>query len=141
MTTEDDFQKALDRCPEDRQCRLVFADFLDERDDPRAEGYRAIAALPKPNCKTTNGDKVPFIWMADSYRIPGSLYAGLPGDWFGQLEGVSRYHDGSRAPAGYRWKNYDTRGDAENAAAFAFAKLPPERRAELLATEPVGAGT
>ncbi len=44
MTTEDDFQAALDANPDDWQTRLVFADWLDERGDARAEGYRALGA-------------------------------------------------------------------------------------------------
>ena len=43
MTSEDDFQAALDTSPDDWQTRLVFADWLQERGDPRAEGYRALA--------------------------------------------------------------------------------------------------
>ena len=35
MTTEDDFQTAIDAHPEDWQTRLVFADWLDEHNDPR----------------------------------------------------------------------------------------------------------
>jgi uncharacterized protein (TIGR02996 family) len=42
VTTEDDFQKALDKRPDDWQTRLVFADFLEERGDPRAAGYRIL---------------------------------------------------------------------------------------------------
>ena len=45
MTTEDDFQAALDADPENWQTRLVFADWLQERGDPRAEGYRALGVL------------------------------------------------------------------------------------------------
>ena len=45
MTTEEDFQKALDANPDDWQTRLVFADWLQDRDDPRADGYRALAVL------------------------------------------------------------------------------------------------
>jgi uncharacterized protein (TIGR02996 family) len=45
LTTEDDFQNALDANPEDHQTRLVFADWLQERVDPRAEGYRALGRL------------------------------------------------------------------------------------------------
>src|SRR5204863_136709 len=42
VTTEDDFQNALDADPADWQTRLVFADWLQERGDVRAEGYRAL---------------------------------------------------------------------------------------------------
>ena len=33
MTTEDDFQRALDANPDDWQTRLVFADWLEDRGD------------------------------------------------------------------------------------------------------------
>lgn len=45
MTTEDDFQNAIDASPDDWNARLVFADWLQEQGDPRAEGYRALGAL------------------------------------------------------------------------------------------------
>jgi uncharacterized protein (TIGR02996 family) len=47
VTTEDDFQLAIDADPEDCQLRMVFADWLDEQvpPDPRAEGYRALGRL------------------------------------------------------------------------------------------------
>src|SRR5262245_54586051 len=47
MTTEDDFQRTLDATPEDWQTRMVFADWLDERGDPRAAGYRALGKLTR----------------------------------------------------------------------------------------------
>lgn len=40
MTTEAEFQAMLDANPSDGHTRMVFADWLQERDDPRAEGYR-----------------------------------------------------------------------------------------------------
>ena len=42
VTTGDDFQRRLDEHPDDFQTRPVFADWLEERGDPRAEGYRAL---------------------------------------------------------------------------------------------------
>ena len=42
MTTEDDFRRLIDSNPNDWQNYLVFADWLQERDDPRAVGYRAM---------------------------------------------------------------------------------------------------
>lgn len=47
MTTEGDFQVALDADPSDWQTRLVFADWLQERDDPRAEWYRVSGTYRK----------------------------------------------------------------------------------------------
>lgn len=43
MTTEDDFQNHLDLNPLDFHTRLVFADWLEERDDPRGPAYREPA--------------------------------------------------------------------------------------------------
>ena len=40
MTTEDDFHRRLDECPEDAHTRLVFADWLEEHGDPRADPVR-----------------------------------------------------------------------------------------------------
>ena len=45
MTTEDHFQAALDENPSDWQTRLVLADWLQDRDDPRADGYRVLGRL------------------------------------------------------------------------------------------------
>jgi uncharacterized protein (TIGR02996 family) len=45
MTSEEDFQRALNRNPSDHLTRLVFADYLDELGDPRADGYRALGLL------------------------------------------------------------------------------------------------
>jgi uncharacterized protein (TIGR02996 family) len=56
MTTEDDFQRALDADTTDWQTRLVFADWLEEQGDPRADGYRALGVLKK--------------WPTDSIRSP-----------------------------------------------------------------------
>ncbi len=38
MTTEEDFQAALDLHPDDWQTRLVFADWLQDRSDSPADG-------------------------------------------------------------------------------------------------------
>lgn len=45
MTTEEDFQRALDADPENGGLRMVFADYLDEQGDPRGPGYRALGLL------------------------------------------------------------------------------------------------
>jgi uncharacterized protein (TIGR02996 family) len=48
MTSEDDFQAKLDETPYDWQTRMVFADYLGDLDDPRAEGYRLMGV----RCRT-----------------------------------------------------------------------------------------
>lgn len=117
MTTEDDFQRQLDEHPDDFQTRLVFADWLEERNDPRAEGYRVLGMLrkwPKPlsDWWWANARVEPY--MADHEK--------LDYDWYRRMQP-------SPPPA---FANYSSRRSAEDAAALAFAKLPEERRAELL---------
>ena len=125
MTSEDDFQRALDADPDDWQTRLVFADWLQDRDDQRAEGYRALGLNQRVpirrsarrwawySCRHTTGDDVT------------SWIRGVLPDFWATVRGS-------------KIGSHRTRRAAEDAAALAFAKLPPERRAELLAV-PVGA--
>ena len=128
MTTEDDFHKALDANPDDHQTRLVFADFLQEHGDPRAEGYRALGTLGKRPNNSGNGDV--FYENANYRRYGGIEPRYLPEDWFNlvnleELEGMKP-----------RWsttpKEHRTRRHLEDAAALAFSQLPHARREELL---------
>lgn len=130
MTTEEDFQRALDEHPEDWQTRLVFADWLDERDDPRAEGYRALGVRRWSPWDAIGGS---YSWWdferggrhpsrGDPDPEPG--FGELPTDWFDAL--------GPRDYGKNDW-GFESRSEAEDAAALAFAKLPAERRAQLLA--------
>jgi uncharacterized protein (TIGR02996 family) len=132
VTTEEDFQRALDANPEDWQARLVFADWLDERGDLRAEGYRALGRLrlrPYPM------DNSRHWWTAEGDGPP--TFNHLPPDWFEKVAGY-QYRTGRwRWPE--RWDHrHNNRGDIEDAAALAFFELPAERRAALLATENTG---
>lgn len=131
MTTEDDFQAVLDANPDDWQTRLVFADWLQERDDPRSEGYRALGANQCIPDLTAEGD-----WMWSMY---GSLYCLPHHDYSCWWDQFARRFVPRESGYGvvlncYRWC---ARREAEDDAALAFAKLPPERRAELLAAQPV----
>ena len=47
FTTEDQFQKHLDEHITHHMTRLVFADYLEDIGDPRAEGYRVLGKLKK----------------------------------------------------------------------------------------------
>ena len=123
MTTENDFQTALDASLGDWQTRLVFADWLEENGDPRAEGYRALGVNRK--CPQQRGRY--FLWFAVSGHHL-SCPNHLPVAWFdhvapGDHSGFMRFdHD-----------EFSSRRDAENAAALAFGRLPASRRSELLA--------
>lgn len=131
MNEEAGFHAALDANPEDHGVRLVLADWLQDRDDARAEGYRALVAigfrpvevsgiswLGTMRIESLFRNREPF----DTYTYRPCL---LPDDWF---EAVA----GEKTTSGY-WMEFDTRREAEDAAAIGFAKLPAKRRAELLA--------
>jgi uncharacterized protein (TIGR02996 family) len=45
MTSEEDFLNKLRDNPKDWQLRLVFADWLQERNDPRADGMRVVGGF------------------------------------------------------------------------------------------------
>jgi uncharacterized protein (TIGR02996 family) len=151
VTTEDDFQKALDASPNDWQARLVFADWLQEQGDPRAEGYRALGLLrrvPTWAFYQPLGRDPWYLWVSESYLdaligLRGGSFkklakvlrlAALPADWCARIA--------ARAPKAQRekwntrggWFGYGTtRREADDDAALAFARLPAARRAELLA--------
>ena len=134
MTTEDDFQSALDAHPDDWNTRLVFADWLDEHGDPRAVGYRALGQLRL--CPFV--DETFFWWTTlASSCCPAHGVRGngcsLPRDWF-ELVDLSPSNETFK-PDG-KPDVTTTRREAEDAAALAFAQLPEARRAELLAPKP-----
>src|SRR5262249_14717448 len=112
VTTEDEFQQLLDANPEDRQTRLVFADWLQERNDPRAEGGRAIAVLPVVNCRNAMTDNGHYLWMKRSWAgSHESVYPTLTDDWVGSLEGgFQLFTEGAPVPtndvASGKWRDY-----------------------------------
>jgi uncharacterized protein (TIGR02996 family) len=128
VTTEDDFQKQLDMHPDDFQTKLVFADWLQERGDERAEGYRAMGVrrlYPFTATQAHGSWKNQTAWMFGkprSHKCPRAQK--LPLDWFEQVAQT----EGSD----YWWCRFLSRRACEDAVARAFAQLPAERRAELL---------
>ena len=141
MTTEDDFQAALDANLSDWQTRLVFADWLQERGDPRADGYRALGVNRRWPYNTgvgPDGQKGAAWWCTRLHVL--SLHGSdtsydLPHDWFLAIEGHGDHEN-------YRPFYSDEtrtvfRHEIEDAAALAFAKLPAARQAELLAAQPI----
>jgi uncharacterized protein (TIGR02996 family) len=127
VTTEDDFRTTLDANPEDWQTRLVYADWLQDRGDPRAEGYRALGTLRRwPRKFGTNRFRFykPDEWLTGP--------DDLPADWWNAAEPKKNFKGGDAV--GALWNR--SRSNVEDAAALAFAKLPPERRAELLTGPP-----
>jgi uncharacterized protein (TIGR02996 family) len=135
MTTEDDFQAALDANPDDHNTRLVFADWLQDRDDPRAEAYRALGLLQRrPGCWRAYDSRTYALWC---WRAGSGTTSEaeelLPDDWYALL---ARHEHQPACAAEWR-----TRREAEEDAITAFAKLPAARRAELLAKAPLTGGT
>lgn len=137
MTTEDDFHRALDANPDDWQCRLVFADWLEERGDVRAEGYRALGAQRLHSVRGAEwylGTAAPPHPAATVIEEYGPCR--LPADWFAALTAGRAIVSGPNHDVA--WRRFDSRRQAEDDAAVAFMKLPAERRAELLAPAPNG---
>jgi uncharacterized protein (TIGR02996 family) len=139
VTTEDDFQAALDARPSDWQTRLVFADWLQERDDPRAEGYRALGhlrAYPVLIQMESSADE-PGAWyfifgnLGNALARPRWTLCLVPEPWFQKL---TKKHE--RNQNDY-WRYYDDRRAADDDAARAYAKLSAKRRAEVRELPPV----
>ena len=134
MTTEDDFQAALDAAPDDAHLRLVFADWLDEQGDERAAGYRCLGLLRRvvyerpPEYRYNNYGNFLFGESGNTEYGDGDqqVLAYLDADWYKLLKPLA-------ATYWKYWAEFSTRRDAEDAAARAFLLLPPERQAELLA--------
>lgn len=112
MTTESDFQQLLDADPTDWQTRLIFADWLQERNDIRAAGYRALGRLRLyPRVVVVDC----ACWLND---MPANNKRHvIPHAWASRLTVFFMY--------------WDSRQDAEDAAAKAFALLDPTEQAAL----------
>jgi uncharacterized protein (TIGR02996 family) len=144
MTTEEDFQKKLDENHDDWQTRLVFADWLDERGDPRGPGYRALGT--QQMFPRMFGTDAGFADESDVKRAGGgNENCCLPNDWYKLLcrylrlsepmiGGIVGMQIGGLIGKQIMWRDYRSRRAAENAAAWAFAKLPTKRRTQLLST-------
>lgn len=133
MTTEDDFHRVIDEQPGDWQTLLVFSDWLRDRDDVRADGYAALAALrlvPGSETIRAGGRRE---WIGTWYRFSISPHAAknetLPRDWFALVMPHNELPDWNPA----YWTYWRSRRAARDGAARAFASLPAARRAELLA--------
>ncbi|MFL5340145.1 MAG: TIGR02996 domain-containing protein [Gemmataceae bacterium] len=123
MVSEDAFQAALDDDPSNTCLRLVFADWLEERGDWRAEGYRWMGTLAKFPYDWTKSTVVTGFRTHDWYLEDGGATWNVP--------------EHCRLPAYFRrafrtehdWPDYGTRQIAEEALCRALAGLPAARRA------------
>lgn len=131
MVTEEDFQSALDLNWGDWQTRLVFADWLEERGDVRADGYRALGVLNLRPYKPSSVKQCPY-WVRKSIREGSNAWVWeLCRDWFDALDVNGK---GKRAAPDWSLNRTATRRQLEDAAALAFGKLTDARRLELLQT-------
>lgn len=113
MTSEDEFQAMLDANPDDWQTRLIFADWLEDRADVRADGYRALGHLRRvPVAGKNMNDKATFWCYTNGSYVGAALHPQImPDDW--------------RALIGDACL---TRREMEDEAARVFAMLPAHRR-------------
>jgi hypothetical protein len=78
-----------------------------------------------------------FWWCNGAVYTARPAHENLPHDWFGELE--AQFSDAGRSSHEYlkvakgAWCTFRSRRQSDNAAALAFNRLPPKRRAELLA--------
>jgi hypothetical protein len=94
----------------------VFADWLQERDDPRAEGYRALARTNRRPAPSSKKGKWGW-WNSIKYKPLKFDEGTLPGDWFAAMVGPVKKN--------WNFERYSSRREAEDAAALAFIKLTP----------------
>jgi uncharacterized protein (TIGR02996 family) len=136
MDTEDEFQAAMDERPTDNHLRLIFADWLQEREDPRAEGYRVLGSLRLRADRYAPNEWTWYIahrltqWSGNGYSLLSS--------WFLHLEGgvqMWNHKPMKEDDIAYgQWLDWPTRREAEEAAAVAFLRMTDEERAEILDT-------
>lgn len=123
LDTEDVLQAMLDRDPSDYQTRLVLADLLDERNDPRAAGYRALGRLKKRPAQGSWSDGRELWWWA--YLPTRKSPEHLPLAWFRRVRGFGS-HKMFKPLATYQTPA-NTRREVEDAAALAYRPKPTEQ--------------
>lgn len=132
MNEEAAFFAAINENPGDSTTRLVFADWLDDRGDPRGAGFRAIVRLGIVPVKSVSKDRsdgyVWYVWNVAKYTsykwrkpLPGNSYscAMLPKRWFLLLEGFTESDDSSNE-GGSWWRAWDSLAEAQSAIAKAY---------------------
>lgn len=123
MTTEDALQVEIDRDPDNYFLREVLADYLAEIGDSRSDGYRVLG---RSQTRAEESDcHYGFFWIHNSeWPHARNFRCTLPMDWW------DAYYRECKPLGGYSFLR--SRSLAENIAAVAFSKLPPERQQQLL---------
>lgn len=130
-------QAALDESPWSATLRKVLADHLEDVGDERFAGYRALGALGLSpylgdNHVPASESFAPEVFATgyagdDGERFPPSPHGRLSDVW---LNAMPR---NPKQIQGRRWRTFPTRREADDAAALAFARLPADVQAVILA--------
>jgi len=126
--TEADWNALLDRYHADQDLRRRFGLWLFDNGRAEGEGYLALSACRRsPMCYLPLSDSACPYWSREAVHYNSGCK--LPVDWYTliELEGKHTVF----CPL-WRIRQDATRSEVEQAAAIAFLKLPPLRRAELL---------
>lgn len=123
--TEAVLQAALDTRPRAAELRLELAAHLEEIGDERAEGYRVLGLLGRYptfwRAEDAVDNKDAYCWQhANIFRSDG--YGDSDGctigkSWFDAIRGYR--------PESRKYRNFNTRREAEDAAALAWPTLSP----------------
>ena len=122
MVSEDDFHAALDADAGNPALRLVFADWLEERGDWRAEGYRWMG----------QHDKWPLDWSKSGFITAFTTF-----DWYLDDDGATWDVPGHcRLPPWWRlgfrtnldFPAFPSRRLAEEGLCIALGRIPLRRR-------------
>ncbi len=121
--SEEGFQAVLDADPTDWITRGVFADWLEERGDPRAAGYRELSRLKK---RPHMGGRCPWFERLDGTTLTEHEYT-LPVAWFDRIDSIYRiygffpcHHPSTLSDADFRAISGRTRRWVEDRVARAF---------------------
>lgn len=134
MSAEDGFLTAIDENRNDTVALLAYADWLRDRDDPRADGYQAIAGYrlaPHPTgpFDLQRAFATGYLWSFVATGRPRTYH--LTELWFNALDLAGDKH------TGWVWAPSHLAG--LDAAARAYARLPDAVRARGL--RDAGSGT
>jgi uncharacterized protein (TIGR02996 family) len=126
MTDRDRFENALGRDPADAATRLVYADWLDEHDEPalaRAQRFMGFLGL-HPHKYDEELGLPAWMWTCQGGLWEGQPHAWLPG-WVVRLMGFRE------------WRCYQTRAEGEKALADALGRAAENHqfREKLAQTE------